>query len=169
VIRHCITEGLLERIPTADVIQLRAKELDAGGLLRRARRIRAAYAGTLLINDRVDVCLAAHADGVHLPSGRVAPLILKQRFEIVVGVSCHGLEEVQRAEQEGADYVYLSPIFESSSKPGYGPVLGLEALRRAAEMVSIPVIALGGITIENELKCVDAGAAGIAGISYFGQ
>ncbi|MBM3758699.1 MAG: thiamine phosphate synthase [Acidobacteria bacterium] len=169
VIRHCITEGLQQHMPSVDVIQLRAKEVDAGELLRRARRIRATFNGTLLINDRVDVCLAAGADGVHLPAHRLAPSILKQRFGLIVGVSCHDLEEVRRAEQEGADYAYLSPIFKSSSKPGYGPALGLDTLRRVVEAVSIPVIALGGVTKENEVKCIESGAAGIAGISYFGQ
>ncbi len=85
----------------------------------------------------------------------------------MIGVSCHNLDEVVRAEQEAADYVYLSPIFESPSKPGYGPPLGLEALRAAAGRVRIPVIALGGISAENEALCIAAGAAGIAGISYF--
>lgn len=170
VIRHCITEGLIEVAPAADVVQLRAKHLDAGELLERARKIRKLFGGTLLINDRVDVCLAAGAEGVHLPGNRIAPLELKRRFGagLIVGVSCHSVDDVARAEDEGADYVYLSPIFESPSKPGYGPVLGLGVLAEAARKVRIPVLALGGVSRENERLCVEAGAAGIAGISYFG-
>lgn len=149
----------------ADVVQLRAKHLDAGELLRRARRLRQRFAGTLLINDRVDVCLACGAEGVHLPSRRVAPVALKRRFgTLVVGVSCHTLDEVVRAEQEGADYVYLSPIFETALK---GPALGLDVLGEAVRRVRIPVLALGGVTRAHEGLCVEVGAAGIAGISYF--
>lgn len=168
VIRHCITEGLLAQPPLADVIQLRAKGLDAGELLQRAIRLKGMFAGRLLINDRVDVCLAAGADGVHLPGRRVAPAILKRRFGLeLVGVSCHSVDEVVRAEDEGADYVYLSPIFESFSKAGYGPALGLDVLGEACRRVKIPVLALGGVSRANEMSCMEAGAAGIAGISYF--
>ena len=156
-------------MPDADVIQLRAKDLDAGELLIRAQRLRREFQGKLLINDRMDVCLAAGADGVHLPTRRIAPLALKERFglHLIVGVSCHSLDEVLRAEAEGADYVYLSPIFESASKPGYGPPLGVDTLAAAAMRVGIPVLALGGVTRENERLCIEASAAGIAGISYF--
>ncbi len=168
MIRHCLTEGLLKTLPAADVIQLRAKSLDAGELLERARALRQLWSGVLLVNDRVDVCLAAGADGVHLPGNRLPPLVWKQRFGLrLIGVSCHTVEEVLRAEQEEADYVFLSPIFETMSKPGYGPALGLAAITEAAVRVKIPVIALGGITRDNEASCQDAGAAGIAGISYF--
>lgn len=156
-------------MPEVDVVQLRAKHLDAGELLLRAQRLRIAFRGKLLINDRMDVCLAAGADGVHLPSCRIAPGTLKQRFggHLIIGVSCHSVDEALRAEGEGADYVYLSPIFESVSKPGYGPPLGVAALTAAAARVRIPVLALGGISRENEGLCIAAGAAGIAGISYF--
>lgn len=167
--RHAISEGLIEVMPAADVLQLRAKTVEAGELLRRARRLREMFSGVLVINDRVDVCLAAGADGVHLPGGRVAPVVLKQRFGLkVVGVSCHSVEECARAEQEGADYVYLSPIFEVTSKPGYGPALGLGAIEAAVARVRVPVIALGGVTRENEASCIAAGASGIASIRYFG-
>ncbi len=167
--RHCISVGNLEKLPAADVIQLRAKDLDAGALLLRAYDLRRRFQGKLLINDRMDVCLASGADGVHLPSHRIAPIVLKERFgsHLMIGVSCHSLDDVLRAEAEGADYAYLSPIFESASKPGYGPVLGVAMLEAAVAQVKIPVLALGGITQVNERLCVEAGAAGIAGISYF--
>ncbi len=169
VIRHCITEGLLARMPAVDVVHLRAKRLCARELLERAVAIRKLHSGLLLINDRVDLCLAAGADGVHLPSRRVAPSAIKQRFgrRLTIGVSCHSLDELCRAEDEGADYAYISPIFESPSKPGYGPAFGLEGLRAAARAVRIPVIALGGVNAANEALCVEAGAAGVAGISRY--
>jgi len=165
MIRHAITRGELPLRP-ADVLQLRAKDIEAGELLRRAKLLREQWQGILLINDRIDVCLAAKADGVHLPSQRMAPCRVKQAFgeKLIVGVSCHSLEEALQAEAEGADYVYLSPIFE---KPGYAPPLGLDGLAQAAERLRIPIIALGGITPANENSCIAAGAKGIAGISYF--
>ncbi len=169
MIRHCITEGLLKRAPEVDVVHLRAKHLSARELLERAVTIRKLYAGLLLINDRLDVCLAAGAGGVHLPSGRIAPGFFKQRFgpRLTIGVSCHSLDELKRAEAEGADYAYLSPIFDSPSKPGYGPVLGLGGLNAAARAVRLPVIALGGVDASNEALCVEAGAAGVASISRY--
>jgi len=165
MIRHAITRGDLPQRP-ADVLQLRAKDLEAGELLRRAKLLRKQWSGTLLINDRIDVCLAAEADGVHLPSHRIAPKRIKAALgvQLIVGVSCHSIEEALQAEVEGADYVYLSPIFE---KAGYAPPLGLVALAEASRLVRIPVIALGGITPANEDLCIAAGAKGIAGISYF--
>ncbi len=171
MIRHCITELALPADLAVDTVQLRAKSLDAAALLLRARQLRQAFRGHLIINDRIDVCLAAGADGVHLPSHRVAPSLLKARFglQLRIGVSCHTLDEVLRAEQEGADYVYLSPIFESPSKPGYGPLLGLRVLEAAAKAATIPVIALGGVNPSNAASCVAVGAAGVAGISLFSR
>ena len=170
MIRHCITENALLAPSSADLIQLRAKGLPASELLQRARQIRSSFQGLLLVNDRIDVCLAAGADGIHLPACRIAPERIKRRFgeKLIIGVSCHDLEEVRRAEMEGADYAYLSPIFSSPSKPGYGPPLGLAALAAAVLSVRLPVLALGGITPANEAQCLAVGAAGIAGISYFG-
>jgi thiamine-phosphate pyrophosphorylase len=165
MIRHAITRGELPR-RTADVLQLRAKDLEAGELLRNAKRLRQQWKGTLLINDRIDVCLAAKADGVHLPSRRIAPQRIKEVFgaHLIVGVSCHSLDGALQAEAEGADYIYLSPIF---AKPAYAPPLGLRVLSEVASRLQIPVIALGGVTPANELSCIAAGAKGIAGISYF--
>jgi thiamine-phosphate pyrophosphorylase len=170
MIRHCITEGDQAPPANADLIQLRAKRLGPRELLERYASLRSQTQTPILINDRLDVCLAAGAAGVHLPSHRIAPQRLRERFgaHLIIGVSCHSLGEVRRAADEGASYVYLSPIFETASKPGYGPPLGLEALSAAARAVAIPVLALGGITANNEAACLAAGAAGIAGISYFG-
>lgn len=167
--RHCITAEVEGKLPEAEVVQLRAKDVEAGELLRRARWWRRNWAGVLLVNERVDVCVAAGADGVHLPGGRIAPRRWKERFgeRLIVGVSCHSVEEVERAEQEGADYVYLSPIFESPSKPGYGPVLGVAVLAEAVRRVKIPVLALGGVNAANWAQCREAGAGGFASISAF--
>ena len=148
-----------------DMIQVREKDLEARALYDLVCRIRDAAAGTftkILVNDRLDVALAANVDGVHLPSNglpaaRVRPLVR------VLGRSTHTLVEALQAEQEGADYVIFGPVFET---PGKTPV-GLDALRKVAAAVRIPVLAIGGITGENSSEVVAAGAAGIAAIRLF--
>ncbi len=167
MIRHAISTGDAPLLPS-DFVHLRARGLSASELLRRAHRLRK-LPTRLLINDRIDIALAVAADGVHLPSHRIAPQLLRRQFPSLgtIGVSCHSLEEIVRAAGEGADYVFLSPIFSPRSYQSSATPLGLALLARAAELVDIPVIALGGITAENESSCLNAGAAGIAGIEYF--
>ena len=155
-----------------DLIQIREKDLETRALLNLALNLVAAsqgHASRVVINDRLDVALAAGAAGVHLgrlslPAQQVRRIV-PQDFQ--VGASCHSVTEVRAAEEAGANYVLLGPIFETPSKLGYGPPLGLESLRRAASMVSIPILALGGITVERAWQCREAGAAGFAGIRIF--
>ncbi|MCY4135246.1 MAG: thiamine phosphate synthase [bacterium] len=98
------------------------------------------------------------ADGVHLAGFDRYPKV----YQGIVGRSCHGLDEVRQAELEGVDYVTISPVFETESKPGYGPPLGLGGLGRIARQAHVPVYALGGITLGRVAACRDAGAAGVA-------
>jgi|SRR5271163_3908023 thiamine-phosphate pyrophosphorylase len=155
-----------------DWIQIREKDLSGQELLALARRAAAAPRRTgakVLINGRMDVALAAGADGLHLPAGSMAPSVFRAIAPegFVIGVSCHSVEEVRQAETEGADYVLFGPVFAPISKTSELAPLGIEGLAEAARAVRIPVIALGGITRENADKCVTAGAKGIAGISLF--
>ncbi len=128
----------------------------------------------LLINSRSDVALASGADGVHLRSDDVSPsdirLIWNRRgagapVRVVIGVSCHSVQDVGRAASQGADFAVLAPVFEKQNATGCHSA-GLEGLRRACRE-KIPVFALGGITMETAPACLEAGAAGIAGIRLF--
>jgi len=123
----------------------------------------------VLVNDRLDVALAAGAGGVHL-GGQSMPVSTVRQLAprpFVIGVSCHSLGEAIAAESAGADYLLLGPVFETPSKLKYGPPLGLDELRKVNARIRIPVLALGGITVERVRPCLEAGAAGIAGIRIF--
>jgi thiamine-phosphate pyrophosphorylase len=151
-----------------DWIQIREKELPARELVRLVRRA-VDLGAKVLVNTRVDVAIAAGAAGVHLPDGSTAASdwrgIAPAGF--LIGVSCHSLEDVIRAEGEGADYVLFGPVFAPLSKTSDLAPRGVEELERVTAAVKIPVLALGGITSENAAACVAAGAAGVAGISMF--
>jgi thiamine-phosphate pyrophosphorylase len=165
VILETIQEGI-------DLVQIREKDLDIRNLLQLAQAATEARRGAatrVVVNDRLDVALATGAQGVHLgvrslPASRVRAAVPGGFW---VGVSCHSLEEVRAAEAAGADYALLGPTFETESKLRYGPPLGLEALERAARQAAIPILALGGVTLERVEACLEAGAGGIAGISIF--
>lgn len=147
-----------------DYVQVREKSLAAGPLLAYARS--AVQTGArVLVNDRLDVALAAGAAGVHLRGNSPAPQRLRPLAPsgFLIAVSCHSIDEVVRAEQEGADFTVLSPVF---AKPGYAPPLGLAALEQARARVRIPVFALGGITIENAGACGHYAAIGLFASLY---
>jgi thiamine-phosphate pyrophosphorylase len=156
-----------------DWIQIREKDLTARQLLALAERAasHARRAGTtrVVVNDRIDVALAANAHGVHL-TARSMPVAEARRMVpegFMIGKSCHSLVDAQAAESAGADYILLGPIFPTPSKDPYGPPLGLATLGEVTAKVSIPVFGLGGISLENAAECLAQGAAGVAGIRLF--
>ncbi len=154
----------------ADVIQLRDKRCSTSELTRIARRIREICRKPktiFIVNDRLDVALASGADGVHLGQDDMGVAVARQLAPpgFVIGVSVGDVAEALRAEQQGADYVALSPTFSTASKYNAGPGHGLDVLREMCASVSIPVVAIGGITKENAGAVIAAGADGIAVIS----
>ncbi len=160
----------------ADWIQIREKDLEARALVELARFAAAETRGTaarVLVNDRLDVALAAAAAGVHLGE-KSLPLEMAiewrrsaGRLNFTIGVSCHSLESARAAERGGADYIFFGPVFATPSKAAFGPPQGIERLREVCASVEIPVLAIGGVNLENARACVAAGAAGVAAIRLF--
>jgi len=176
---------LLETITQAircgvDYIQLREKDLSPHQLETLAResiqlRTENQELKTgFLINSRTDIAVASRAQGVHLRSNDISPSEVKEIWTqcgsvagVTVGVSCHSRAEVARAAEEGADFAVFGPVFgKASGERAHTNPTGLEALHEACQE-KIPVIALGGVTLENAQACIQAGAAGIAAIRLF--
>lgn len=167
-----------------DYIQLREKDLSPRDLEALARTMLSAENRKLktvfLINSRVDIALACGAQGVHLRSNDISPSDVRKIWtqcgagapaRVTIGASCHTRAEVARAAQEGADFAVFGPVFEkkkvnAEKKNGDARPTGLTTLKEACQE-KIPVIALGGITLENAEACIQAGAAGIAAIRLF--
>jgi thiamine-phosphate pyrophosphorylase len=137
--------------------------------VRRVCGLADPYGIRVLVNERADVALACGAAGVHLPADSlpVEDLRAVAPKGFLIGVSCHEVEEVQDAARQGADFAVFGPVFPPLSKESQIRPRGLDGLRAAAHSVSIPVLALGGVTDENAFFCIEAGAAGIAGITIF--
>ena len=150
-------------------IQIREKDRSVRALFQlveAALKLPNPHSSKILVNSRADVALAAGASGVHLPSGS-PPARFWRRPGFLVGVSCHSVDDVRKAETDGADYVVFGPVFPPLSKSTGLEPKGLDGLARAAAAVKIPVLALGGVTRENSGACISAGAAGVAAISMF--
>lgn len=170
-----ITDRRAARRPLADIVaaaigagcrwvMLREKDMPPQGRLRLTRQLLALAApaeATVSVNG--DLVAASLSGAVHLPQGRsVAEARATLGPDALVGVSCHSQAEAADAAAGGADYVTLSPVFATASKPGYGPVLGLGALADAVRTLPVPVVALGGVGAANAGDCLSAGAAGVA-------
>ena len=153
-------------------IQIREKDLSARDLFDLTAQVLGLpnpYRSKILVNTRVDVALAAGAAGAHLPAGSPAPRTWRALTPpgFLIGVSCHTLDEVRAAEDQGADYAVFGPVFAPRSKVTSLEPRGIEGLTQAVRAVRIPVLALGGITAGNAEDCIQAGAAGIAAISLY--
>ena len=172
---------LLQKIEQAakagvDWIQIREKDLSGRELAKLAGQaiLGAGSGSSVLLNDRVDIACAAGATGVHLgenslPVSEARKLVDKggARANFLVGVSIHSFEAAMQAEQAGADYVIFGPVYTTPSKASFGEPQGVQRLKEICNRLTIPVLAIGGITLENAGECVVAGAAGIAAIRLF--
>jgi thiamine-phosphate pyrophosphorylase len=180
----------IEQIIAAGVdwVQVREKDLPAAelaSLTRQSLRIAANLSARsssptrifvrILVNDRLDVAIAERAGGVHLgekglPVAEAKRLVnsaqRRQALDdsFLIGASCHSLEAAQAAQRDGADYIFFGPIFATPSKASFGAPQGTERLEQVCRALSIPVLAIGGITLDNANSCIHAGAAGVAAI-----
>lgn len=151
-------------------VQLRDKGLSSKELYEAAyelRRLTSRYGAKLLVNDRVDVALAVDADGVHigaesLPIYKVRRLLGERRL---IGFSCHNQVQAIAAQEMGADFVTFGPVYYTASKAAYGEPVGMEKLQLVADMLQVPVFALGGINLQNCAEVVSCGVRGVALIS----
>ncbi len=154
----------------ARAFQLREKDLEGRELTALAERllrlIRPA-GGRLLINDRIDVTLAVGAAGAHLSRRGFPPAVARRLLgpARLLGVSCHSVAEAEEAQDGGADFILLGPIFFTPSKASYGPPLGLELFRQVRPRIRLPLFAIGGINAANREEVLAAGADGVAVIS----
>jgi thiamine-phosphate pyrophosphorylase len=152
------------------LFQIREKLLSARvlfELVARAAEITHGSKTRLLVNDRSDIARAAGADGVHLTAQSLPVAVVRKTCgaEFLIGVSTHSLAEAQAARDAGADFVVFGPVFETESKRAYGAPQGLEKLREVTRALGeFPVVAIGGITLENFSECFEAGARGVAAI-----
>jgi thiamine-phosphate pyrophosphorylase len=177
--------ALVQRIETTaragvDWIQIREKDLPARGLvdlthaaIRVCKSVSARSETRVVVNDRFDVAWAAGAAGIHAGETSLPIRVLvdarqaARLKDFLIGASCHSLNGAINAAEAGADYVFFGPVFETPSKAAFGSPQGTAKLAQVCNAVSIPVIAIGGITLENARVCRDSGAAGIAAIRLF--
>jgi thiamine-phosphate pyrophosphorylase len=154
-------------------IQIREKKLTARVLFeltRQATQIALNSTLKVLVNDRFDIAISAGAQGVHLTSQSLTTEAVRKLCgdDFVIGVSTHSLDQVRRARDEGANFAVFGPVFETASKICFGPPQGLEQLASVVRHVQgFPVLALGGVAIDNLADCFRAGASGVAGIGLF--
>jgi thiamine-phosphate pyrophosphorylase len=152
------------------MVQIREKDLETQPLIDLIHSLRPLiqrHRGKLLLNDRIDIAKALDIDGVHLRSDSL-PLPLARSMlgtGKLIGISTHSVEDVRKAESEGADFIVLGPIFETPSKRKYGPPLGLHALETACQASRLPIYAIGGINLHHVPSILSSGAYGVAVIS----
>ena len=165
------TETVLRELLEGGIklLQLRAKVMPAGDFLQLARvtrRLTRSYDCSLIVNDRVDIALACEADGVHLGQEDL-PLHAARKLmgDKMIGVSTHEVEQAREAEDGGADYIGFGPMFGTTTKATGYSARGLAMLRQVREAVSIPIVAIGGITEANVAEVWQAGADSAAIIS----
>lgn len=153
----------------ATLIQLRDKEASAKEILRLARELRRVLPPqlALIVNDRADLALVAHSDGVHLGQDDLTAETARKILgpNRIVGLSTHSSEQIKNADRTTANYLAIGPVFATASKDNPGPVIGLEGVREARRRTQKPLVAIGGITVQNCRSVIMAGADSVAVIS----
>lgn len=149
-------------------VQLRRKQDDGGPMLKLALRLRelaSAHGALFIVNDRLDIALLSGADGVHVGQTDLPASLVKSRFpELVVGVSARSVGEAVQAEQDGADYLGVGSVYPTATK-GDAVLTGLDVLAACKRAVRIPIVGIGGITVERAPEVMAAGADGVAVVS----
>jgi thiamine-phosphate pyrophosphorylase len=170
--------GILNQVSAAvaagvELFQIREKELTTRVLVELVAGAAELTRGTntrLLVNDRADVAAGAGVDGVHLTTRSLDAATIRRTFgdKLLIGASTHTLSEARNARDQGADFIVFGPVFETESKIRFGSAVGLQKLSQVVhDLREFPVLALGGISLQNAPDCLMAGAVGIAGISIF--
>lgn len=155
------------------LIQLREKNLSARVLCElttQAAELTRESQTRLLVNDRADIARAAGADGVHLATSSISADVIRRTFgrDFLIGASTHSVGEAQAARLADANFAVWGPVFATASKGVYGEPQGITKLQEVVrEVAPFPIVALGGITLDNFAPCLEAGASGIAGIGLF--
>ncbi len=150
------------------VVQYREKNLPTREMVGECRKIKKLCAGKadFIINDRLDVCIAVDADGIHLGQDDLEFAVARKYLpDKIIGITVHNLREAVEAEEQGADYLGFSPVFETSTKKDAGTPSGPKELKRVLESVSILVVAIGGINMDNLLKVLETGCKSICMMS----
>ena len=186
---HALLQVIADAAPAGvDWIQIREKDLSTkeySWLVKEAleRIVRPVESGdrratTIIVNGHLSVALARGAGGVHLgvdhlPVAEISSAVTSHysahstKPSFLVGSSCHSLQAAVAASSDGADYISFGPVFATPSKASYGQPQGLAKLAEVCRAVSIPVLAIGGVTLENAASCLETGAAGVAAIRLF--
>ena len=150
------------------VVQYRDKEADSCAMYRKARELKRLCAKALfLVNDRIDIALAVNADGVHLGQHDL-PLAVARKMlgsKKVIGVSVDTLSQASLAVKEGADYLGIGPIFSTSTKTDAHSPVGVDLIKKVKARLDIPIVAIGGISVDNAPEVVAAGADALCAIS----
>ena len=149
------------------VVQYRQKQKNTQEMFKEALRLRRLCKKTIfLVNDRVDIALSVNADGVHLgqddlPYAQARRLLGKKK---IIGITVHDLAQAHHAQRQGADYIAVSPIFKTSTKPDAGSAVGIELIKKIKKRIPIPLVAIGGINLFNAKEVIRAGADSICAI-----
>ncbi|MCQ4087855.1 thiamine phosphate synthase [Saccharibacillus sp. JS10] len=153
----------------ADIVQFRDKSSGKHELLQKAKSLRQLtrrYGVPLIVNDHIDLALEVNADGVHLGQGDVSLTEARHRLgSKIIGISTHALQEAVAAQQNGADYIGVGPIYATQTKADVVDPVGLDYIREVSPHVSIPYVAIGGIKLSNVDAVIEAGATRICAVS----